>query len=299
MGLIEKAGGYASEPAPRPARAEGEATLAAPVAFDLDFPALAAQGFYSPADRTSQLSLELRSIKRRLLRRTGLRNAAGDKRMVRRAGRQRNLILVTSTRPGEGKSFCAINLALSLACEEEMDVLLIDADTPRPKVRSHLGLPEAKGLTDRLLDPATPVLSLCWRARNAPLTILPEGSPVERPGELFGSGEAQRLFTEISARRAGRLVLIDAPPTLAADEAAILARHVDEVIFVVEADATPRAAVAAALDEILEANPNVSLVLNRCLIAGSASYYGSYSDYETNRAASPQSASVPAADRRD
>ena len=79
--------------------------------------------------------------------------------------------------------------------------------------------------------------------------------------------------------------MIDAPPVLATTEAIMLARHVDEVIFVVEADATPEAALGAAMDELLDANPNVSLLLNRCLIGPGGSYYGSYGDYDrTERA---------------
>lgn len=281
MGLIEKAGGAidADLDEERVTLAEEQAAPASSL-FDIDFQSMAAQGFYNPAERSSRLSLELRAIKRGLLRKTGFRNAGGANRMLRKGGRSRNLVLVTSTRPGEGKTFCAINLALSLACEEKIDVLLVDADAPRPKVRAHFGLPRSQGLTDRLLDPALPVSSLTLRARQAPLSILPEGTAVDRPSELFATPESQRLFTELSLRRSNRLVIIDAPPVLATSEAAVLARHADEVVFVVEADSTPEAGVAAALDEILEANPNVSLVLNRCLIGEGGSYYGSYGDYD-------------------
>ena len=292
MGLIEKAGGAfgdSATPANEPPVMTGE-----PALFDLNFDALGAAGFYTPANRSGRLSLELRAIKRRLLRRLGLRNSAGERRITRRGGRSRNLALVTSSRPGEGKTFCAINLALSLACEEELDVLLIDADAPRPKVRGMLGLPDGPGLSDRLRDPSIPTLSLCHRARQAPLTVLTEGRPVSRAGELYASAQAQRLFTALSASRPGGLVIVDAPPALATDEAIILARHVDEVIFIIEADATPQAAAAAALDEMLEANPNVSLVLNRCLISGGAAYYGAYDDYGRDRGA-PEAAP----DRRD
>jgi Mrp family chromosome partitioning ATPase len=281
MGLIEKAGGALDEALDEDRMPlADEAGAPASTLFDIDFQSMAAQGFYNPADRSSRLSLELRAIKRGLLRKTGFRNAAGANRMLKKGGRSRNLVLITSTRPGEGKTFCAINLALSLACEEKVDVLLVDADAPRPKVRAHFGLPKSQGLTDRLLNPALSVSALTMRARQAPLSILGEGTPVERPSELFATPDAQRLFTELSLRRANRLILIDAPPVLATSEAAVLARHADEILFVVEADSTPEAGVAAALDEILEANPNVSLVLNRCLIGEGGSYYGSYGDYD-------------------
>lgn len=282
MGLIEKASGAFDKPAENPGRpvAAPAQRPGEPSQFDIDLAALAAHGFYTPGDRASRLALEMRAIKRKLLRRTGVRNAAGDARMSKKGGRQRNLILVTSTRPGEGKTFFSINLALSLAYEEELEVLLVDADVPRPKIRAHFGLPQTPGLTNRLADPAMSLDGAAHRARQAPLSILSEGTPAGRTADLFSSAEAQRVFTELSMRRAGRIVVIDAPPILATAEAVMLARHVDEVVFVVEADATPQAAVETALDELLDANPNVSLVLNRCLIGPGAAYYGSYGDYD-------------------
>jgi Mrp family chromosome partitioning ATPase len=288
MGLIEKAGAGLD----RTGDALGAMSRGGLESsqFDLDFKALAAHGFFTPTDRASRLALELRSIKRKLLRRTGLRNAAGDLRMAKKGGRQRNLVLVTSTRPGEGKTFFSINLALSLAFEDEIEVLLVDADAPRPKIRAHFGLPETLGLTDRIADPAIALESVVWRARQAPLSILGEGTPAGRTADLFSSQEAQRVFTELSMRRAGRLVVVDAPPVLATAEAVMLARHVDEVVFVVEADATPQKAVETALDELLDANPNVSLVLNRCLIGPGAAYYGSYGDYQRKDIAGAQTA---------
>jgi Mrp family chromosome partitioning ATPase len=285
MGLIEKAAGALDRTPERPAREaraapSGPAADAPPSQFDIDLGALAARGFYAPGDRSSRLALELRAIKRKVLRRTGLRGAQGDARIARKGGRQRNLVLVTSTRPGEGKTFFAINLALSLAFEDEIEVLLVDADTPRPKIRAHFGLPHGPGLTNRLADPALSLDALATRARQAPLSVLGEGTPAGRTADLFASAEAQRAFTEMSMRKPGRIVIIDAPPVLATAEAIMLARHVDESVFVVEADATPQAAVETALDELLDANPNVSLVLNRCLIGPGAAYYGSYGEYE-------------------
>lgn len=275
MGLIEKATGDLNDPA---RETPAESGHAAPSLFDLDLAALAAQGFYTPDARSGRLSLELRAVKRRLLRRMGLR-AAGERKLAKRAGRNRNLVAVTSTRPGEGKTFCAVNLALSLAFEEQVDVLLVDADLARPKLRAHFGLGEAPGLTDRIVDPGLVVSSLCWRARQAPLTILPEGQAESRAVDIFSSPEAQRAFVELSVRRQNRIIIIDSPPVLATEEAVLIAREADEVVFVVEADHTPEAAVSAALDELLDVNPNVSLVLNRCLIGAGSNYYGSYDDY--------------------
>lgn len=284
MGLIERAGAVLEPESDGPNAAANDLAIVRPEAFDIDFGALAAHGYYNPADRSSRLSLELRAAKRALLRRTGLRNAAGERKLVRKGGRQRNLVLFTSARPGEGKTFCAINLALSLACEDDVEVLLVDADAPRPKVRALFGLGESRGLSDCLADPDLVPEGLFLKARQAPLCVLPEGRETGRPAELLAGPDAQRFFTALSTAAPGRLVLIDAPPMLATAEAAMLARHVDEVVFVVQAGETPAAAVASALDEVLEANQNVSLLLNRCLIGEAGSYYGSYEDYDRNAA---------------
>lgn len=258
-----------------------------PKPFDLDFKKLEAIGHYYPDARATQLALELRAVKRRLLRRIGFLRAAGERQAFRMPGRQRNLILVTSSRAGEGKTYTAVNLALSLAIEDRIETLLVDADAPRPRVRARFDLPRGLGLTDRLIDPALNTDSLCWRANQAPLTVLPEGTPAERVTELFATEASQRLWTELSNADRDRLVIIDAPPVLATTEAVILAKYVDEIVFVVEANATPEPAVASAVDELLDVNPNVSLTLNRCLVGSGGSHYGSYEYYDRGEGAVP------------
>ncbi|WP_411817679.1 hypothetical protein [Hyphococcus sp. DH-69] len=251
-----------------------------PEKLELDFEELAKNGFYNNNDRSTQLALELRAVKRRLLRRIGYLRASGERQAYRTPGKQRNLILVTSTRAGEGKTFSAINIALSLALEDNIETLLIDADLARPKVRDRLGLPHLPGLSDRLSNPRLNVNDMGWRLNNGPLSILPEGARSERPTDLFGSPEAQRLWTEVAMEKSDRLIILDAPPVLAATDAVVLAKYVDEIVFVVEANSTPEPAVAAAIDELVEINPNISVMLNRCQIGAGGAHYGSYEYYE-------------------
>lgn len=246
----------------------------------LDFEKLAAQGFYDPNTPSSQLALELRAVKRRLLRRLGYLRASGERQAFRTPGKQRNLILVTSTRAGEGKTFTAINLALTLAHEDNIETLLVDADFARPKVRDRLALPHAPGLADCLLDRQLDPDALGWKARNAPLQILAEGARVDRPMDLFSLPEAQRLWTDMAMANPDRLVIVDAPPVLATTEAVVLAKYADEIVFVVEANSTSESAVAAAIDELIDVNPNVSIMLNRCQIGAGGAHYGSYEYYD-------------------
>lgn len=286
MSVVEKAGGlFAAEiatgrVAPVPRAGEDPAGGARPEVFDLDFEALASAGFYAPSDRSGRLSLELRAVKRRLLRRLGRTGAGRARGSARRGGgRRRNLVLIASTRAGEGKTFCAANLALSLACEDAVPVLLVDGDAPRPKLRALFGLSPTLGLADLLRAPTLEPDLVCLKARQAPLVLMPEGEHALDMAGLLETPAAEQVFARLAAAYAEGVVIIDAPPVLAAAETLALARLVDEVVFVVEADATGAPAAGAALDELLDVNPNVSLLLNRCLIAGAASYYEAYGDY--------------------
>jgi len=282
MSVVEKAGGVVHENVERlraaPKRRARQ--VAAPSSFDIDFDHLQSIGGFTPDTPSSQLAHELRAIKRRLMRRIGFLREAGDRKAMRSGGRQRNLIMVTSARAGEGKTFSALNLALSFALEDKIETLLVDADVQRPKILSRLGLPPAPGVTDKLLNPGLATDSLLLRASQGPLSILSEGSHQEQVGDLYAGGQSKRLWAELSTSRPDRLVIIDAPPVLAATEAVILAKYADEIIFVVEAGETPEPAIASALDELLDINPSISLMLNRCLIGSGGSHYGSYEYYD-------------------
>ncbi|MBT8472960.1 MAG: hypothetical protein HKN14_09995 [Marinicaulis sp.] len=277
MNIVEKIGSSLVEiSAEKPAK---QTVASEPKQFDLDLRLLKRQGLYHPDAVSTQLALEMRAVKRRLLRRIGFLRATGERNAFRKPGKQKNIILVTSTRAGEGKTFSAANLALSFAIEDQIETLLIDCDVARPKVRRYLGLPESPGVTDLIADTSVDPLSVAWKVNDWPMSVISEGAPVERATELYGSENAQSLWTRLSRENANRLVIIDSPPVLAATEAVVLAKFVDEIVFVVEANSTPEPAVAASIDELLDVNPNVSLMLNRCLIASGGSHYGSYEYY--------------------
>ncbi|GGC99044.1 hypothetical protein [Aquisalinus flavus] len=248
--------------------------------FELDRALLARQGFLVPDTRDKRLALEMRAVKRRLLRRLNFyRMENAGRRRPTPQGPVRNTVLFTSTRPAEGKTFSAINLALSLALEDNISVLLIDADVPRPKIFHHFGLDAGDGLTDYVLDTARPLDDLVMRERDYPLSLLSQGKANVNPVELFASEEMSRFVQEVSRRYPDRIIIFDAPPVLATPEAVVLARHVDETVFLVEANETPEPAVAIALEELLDNNENISLILNKCLAPQAASHYGSYEEY--------------------
>ena len=291
MNIIERAGKniepFPAKPSNLKKAYSPHSASSTKLAFDLDYVRLGALGLYHPAAKTSQLARELRAVKRRLFRRIGFLRRLPARYGKSIAGSARNMVMVTSSRAEEGKTFNALNLALSLAIEDGVETLLVDADLPRPKIREALNLPDGRGLTDRLVDPSLELSDLYWRAKQAPLSVLTEGlGGAEKSADLFAGEAAGAFWNGLKTQSPDRIVIIDAPPALAATEAIILARFVDEIVFVIEANATPEAAVAAAVDELLDVNENVSLILNRCLIGAGGSHYSSYDYYGRAPAAS-------------
>lgn len=224
-------------------------------------------GMLTPKSERSQLGEEMRHIKRPLLANAFGPNAQRDK--------NRHLIMVTSSLPAEGKSFCAINLAVSLASELDRTVLLVDADVARPRVLQYLGLRAEIGLLDVLRDPKIDLGDVLLRTNIEKLSIVPAGTTNLRSTELLASDAMTALIDEMAGRYPDRIIVFDSPPLLATSEAAILARHMGQVIMVVEADKTPKAVVKEAAAMLDGACDIVGMVLNKTQISqGSAGYYG-------------------------
>ncbi len=233
----------------------------------LDLDRLAANGFVGSQSARSQLADEFRVIKRPLLANAHGKSAAP----VERA----NLIMITSAVPGEGKTFTAINLALSIAMELDNTVLLVDADVARPAILSRVGLPDSPGLLDLLvtkdLDPADVLL----KTNIEKLTLLPAGKPQSRATELLASEAMTRLVDELAGRYPDRILIFDAPPLLPSTESRVLATHMGQVVVVVEADRTHQSSLTQALTTI-ETCPVVMTLLNKVQRSEVGSYYGYY-----------------------
>jgi receptor protein-tyrosine kinase len=173
-----------------------------------------------------------------------------------------NLVLVTSALPGEGKTFCAINLAISIALEMDRTVLLVDADVAKPGVLNTLGLEAKKGLMDALLDRQIDVADvLCWTDIDK-LTRLPAGSSHQHATELLASDTMRGLLEEMAGRHRDRIVIFDSPPLLGASEAGVLAGQMGQIIVVVEAGRTSEAALKDALSRI-DSSRVTGLLLNK------------------------------------
>jgi receptor protein-tyrosine kinase len=234
--------------------------------IELNFSRLRDKGFVVPGDRSTTAE-EIRLIKRPLLR-----QAFGD---GRRANGNSHLIMVTSARPSEGKTFMAVNLALSMALEKDITVLLIDADVAQPAIPGVLGFESDRGLLDLLVDPTLDMSDVMIRTNLDNLSILPAGRDTPSANELLASAKMEALVKDIAERYPDRVIIFDTPPVLVRTETSVLASHVGQVAFVIEAEQTNETAVKESL-ELLSGCSNIGLILNKLRSSYGTERFGQY-----------------------
>ena len=220
----------------------------------LDVESLAINGYVTPNAPRAAIADQFRVIKRPLLA-----NATGKGAAPVANG---NLIMVTSAMPGEGKSFTAVNLAMSIAMELDYRVLLVDADVSRPSLRKTLNLPAGPGLLDLLIDNKLKMADVLLRTNVDKLSLLLSGTPHPRATELLASDAMTVLIEELGQRYPDRIIIFDSPPLLLTTEARVLASHMGQILMVVHAEKTLRSQVLHALTTI-DACPVKLLMLNQ------------------------------------
>ena len=281
MSIVEKAIGKLRQggPAPRLVTPATDAVEAVAVvnpaarsilrpSLVLDATRLRTMGLLPPESDAHRLATEYRRIKRPLVERAmgstpGLLNP--------------NVLLVASAAPGDGKTFTSLNLAMSLAMERDLSVLLVDADVPKRDLSNALGLDAAAGLLDVLADDTLDVETLIHDTDVRGLAVLPAGRRSPIATELLASQRMQHLIDRLNAEDPRRVVLFDSPPLLATTEANGVAAVCGQIVMVVRAGTTPRSAVAAALAQI-GPGKQVGLVLNDAKSRWGDAYYG-YGSY--------------------
>jgi protein-tyrosine kinase len=229
----------------------------------LDLDRLRRNGFVIPGE-PSMIAEEYRVIKRPILL-----NAFG-----KGADDRSNMVMVTSARPGEGKTFTAVNLALSMVSEQDYTVLLIDADAINPSVPKALGFEAGRGLIDVLAHDVD-LSDVLVRTNIDKLTILPAGSKHSLANELLASARMKAFVDDVAARYKDRLIIFDSPPVLATMDPTVLALHVGQVAFVVEAQSTGRAAIEESM-RILSNCRNLGVILNKSRRGKQGYDYGRY-----------------------
>ena len=225
---------------------------------------LASFGIPLPSAERSRTVEEFRLVKRNLMAAWSAATV-GDQRPSR-------LIMVTSARPGEGKTFTALNLALAFATERDVKALLVDVDTQHSTLGTILGLQGKKGIVD-VLAAGLDVSDVLVRTNIPNLLVLPPGQGGPHVPELFSSNQMVSLMNELTRRFPDRFIILDTPPCMASSDAAALAPLVGQIVFVVEAHRTQQDEIEAGLS-ILNSCPRISLLLNKSEVA--SAHFGSY-----------------------
>jgi Mrp family chromosome partitioning ATPase len=229
------------------------------------------QGFIVPEGSVTQTIEEFRIVKRQLLL-----QVADLSRMCGGAVAQR--VLICSPHPEDGKTFCAINLALAIAAERESEVLLVDADFAKPSVLTALGISGGRGLMDALADPALDVADLVLATDVPGLKVLPAGEATNRDSEHLASSSAAAVLDRLTQGAPNRVVIFDSPPVLAASPAAELAKHVGQTVLICRADRTGQQSLDDAIS-LLSGCPNIQLLLNAVSFSPSGRRFGAYYGY--------------------
>jgi len=230
----------------------------------LNFDKLRHYGIITPDERRTTITEQFRVIKRPLLM-NSFNNAV----------KNGNLIMVTSSLAGEGKSFCAINLAMSIAMEMDHTVLLVDADVARPMIPKILGVETDKGLLDVLLDDKLDLTEVLIKTNIEKLSVLTAGRPHPNANELLASQSMGLLLKELVQRYEDRIIIFDSPPLLLTSEARVLASQMGQIVLVVEAEKTPQLSVRETLRQI-ETCEMINLVYNKARSSSAKDLYVTY-----------------------
>ncbi len=223
--------------------------------FRMPYEDLEAEGMVEANGKRNQLSEEYRAIKRPIL--SAIDNAANS------GLEHGNIIMVTSCVSGEGKTFSAINLAISIAMERDRTVLLVDGDVTNPSAGQKLGFkPHQPGLTDILLDTSLNINDVICHSDIPNLRFLPAGSAANHVTELLSSRDMHFLIDSLSARYRDQVIVFDSAPMLMTSEATVVADLAGQIVFVVGAETTTRGMVSDAL-KMVNNHSRVGFVLNK------------------------------------
>ncbi len=251
------------EPASDPAKVTKRLTL--------DTAALRAGGYLPEESRDRQFADHYRRVKRSLVDKAlSGASTVGEPRVI----------MVTSALPGDGKTFTSINLALSMALERDISVLLVDCDVAKQHVSQIMGVKQERGLLDALIDESADIESLVMQTNMRGLSLLPAGKRVEATAELLSSNRMRQIITALCHSNSRRIVLLDSPPLLITNEGRALVKVAGQVVLVVRAGYTPRHALQEAV-ELFDAQQAGGLILNHVAGDGNEDYYG-YGLYGAN-----------------
>jgi len=254
----------AAAPSPEPPRVSRQVTI--------DHGSLDDAGMVSAHSERSLIAEEFRMIKRPLILKAFDENASNS-------SSPSNLVMVSSARPGDGKTFTAVNLAMSIALERDLTVMLVDGDIAKPSIPSVLGIEADLGLIDLIADDSLDMSDVLLKTDIENLTILPAGRQHQLATELLASGKMEKFVEEIAKRYPDRMIIFDSPPVLMSSIPGVLALHVAQIVFVVRADRTTQTSIDTALG-LISGCENIYLLLNKArTMAGSDKFDGYHGYY--------------------
>jgi exopolysaccharide/PEP-CTERM locus tyrosine autokinase len=224
-------------------------------------------GVLAPLDQALAIADEFRRIKRPLIA-----NATTD---LPGQPQSMNVIMIASSLPGAGKTFCAVNLSVSISLERELNVLLVDADVAKPHISTAFGLKDAPGLIDILVDDKFSLDEVLVRTDLNDIQVLPAGRSHPQATELLSSDRMSALVQELAAKYPDRIIILDSPPLLLTSEAQALASQVGQIALIVEAGRTSEAIIKQTL-ETLDPDKAINLLLNKTRLGGQLGHYGGY-----------------------
>ena len=260
---------------PMPGDARAHSLMGVPVdrsrLISLCSPALQAEGYLPEAGQEQRIANQYRAIKRPILQRMSAMAARS------KPGEGAQLLMVTSALPGDGKTFTSINLARSIAREQGISALLVDADFIKPHISRILGAAQDPGLMDAVADGSLDVETLVHPTDVSGLSFLPAGLQRDSATELLASPRLMAVMSRLCAWDPRRLILLDTAPLLLSTDSRELAQVVRQIVLVVRSGITPQLAVTEAISRI-EKEKLTGLVLNQNDVKAN-SYYG-YSGYD-------------------
>ena len=239
------------------------------MAIDMKLSELRESGYLPPMLEEKKISHEFRVIKRILLGHLPGRCENPEP--------SANVIMVSSALPNEGKTTCTLNLAISLALEQDYSVVLIDGDVINPTISRMLGIEQQPGLLDVLRDPNKTLAEVEIGTGTPGLTVIPAGKRGYDSPELLSSNRMMRLTAEMQ-KASNRLFVFDSTPILLTNESRALSEMAGQIAFVVRAGFTPRDAVKGAL-AFLPKDTYVGIILNYKSTHEGDEYYYTYEDY--------------------
>jgi protein-tyrosine kinase len=242
--------------------------------IDVNFEMLRAGGVLAPEEHMHAIIDQFRRVKWPLLQSA----VAGNSPEAKAA----NLIMVTSSVAGEGKTFTSFNLAMSIAREADWSVVLVDADVAKRHASEVFGLLDRRGLNDAILDSTIDPESLVLGTSIQGLSVLPAGRKSSTAPELFASQRMVDIANTLAECDPRRIVLFDSSPLLATNESQVLSKLVGQIVLVVRAESTPQPMVVEAVS-LLEKTEKVRCILNQVRASRMTEYYYEYGYYPQDK----------------